>query len=152
LSERLHDEFQNPGNKILGLVELSVFWTKSRSISDMQHFSAGFASRRLWRLCAIGLITGLSGGALILCADTPTELRAPSVGTCYCHCTESQAQHSCVKICDAQRYARRQSTSRCAKPRLRLPVENRDAGPRFPHPGRAERADASTSNSFENVN
>jgi hypothetical protein len=79
-------------------------------------------------------------GSLLLSADTPTELRTATVGTCYCHCRESRAHRDCVKMCELPKYSARQWATTCAKPRLKWPVENRDAGPRFAHPGRNERA------------
>jgi|ERR1700722_2106072 len=78
-----------------------------------------------------------------LSADIPTELRTATVRTCYCHCAEARAHRDCVKMCETPKYAARRGARSCAKPRLKLPVENRDAGPRFPHPGRDERAQIS---------
>ena len=102
--------------------------------------------RRLSRAFAIGatslLACFLSGSVLLLLADTPSVLRSVSVGGCYCKCSEAGAHPGCVKICDRPKYVARQKLVKCAKPRLHLPAENRDAGPRFPHPGRAERASA----------
>jgi hypothetical protein len=95
---------------------------------------------------------GLGGVTLLACflavspnlsADTPTELRTATVQTCYCHCAEARAHRDCVKMCEMPKYAARRRALSCAKPRLKLPVENRDAGPRFPHPGRDERAQIS---------
>lgn len=43
-------------------------------------------------------------------------------------------------MCELPKYANRRWAVTCAKPRMKLPVENRDAGPRFEHPGRKERA------------
>lgn len=86
------------------------------------------------------LLMCILGSALILSADTPGELRAAAVGTCYCHCADAGAHRSCVKMCELPKYAARRWAVTCAKPRMKLPVENRDAGPRFEHPGRKERA------------
>ena len=86
------------------------------------------------------LLVCFLAGSLILSADTPTELRTATVATCYCRCAESSAHRSCVKMCETPKYAGRKWAKSCAKPRMKLPVENRDAGPRFPHPGRNERA------------
>jgi len=96
------------------------------------------------------------GCSLILSANTPPELRAAAVGTCYCHCADALAHRSCVKMCDSAKYAARAWANSCIKPMLRLPVENHDAGPRFPRLGRNERARVSepatdkTGNAAEN--
>jgi hypothetical protein len=89
------------------------------------------------------LLECILGCSLILSANAPTELRVAAVGTCYCHCAESRAHRNCVKMCDKPKHASRIGAGSCVKPRLRRPVENHDAGPRFPHLGRAERAQAS---------
>src|SRR6476646_9662912 len=89
------------------------------------------------------LLICLIGGSLSLSADTPGQLRAATVGTCYCRCAESRAHRNCVKMCETPRYSSRQWAKRCEKPRLHIPIENRDAGPRFEHPGRNERAQLS---------
>jgi hypothetical protein len=80
-------------------------------------------------------------GSFILSADTKTELRAATAATCYCHCAEAKAHRGCVKMCELPKYAAKRWATTCAKPRIKVPVENRDAGPRFPHPGRNERAE-----------
>jgi hypothetical protein len=89
--------------------------------------------------CASFLLCFLAG-SFVLSADTPGELKTAKVGTCYCRCAESGAHMACVKMCESPKYAARRWATTCAKPRMKLPVENRDAGPRFPHPGRDERA------------
>jgi hypothetical protein len=88
------------------------------------------------------LLACILGSALIVSADTPGELRAAAVSTCYCHCSDAGAHRACVKMCDSPKYAPRLWATTCVKPRMKLPVENRDAGPRFEHPGRNERAQA----------
>src|SRR5208282_5928103 len=96
-----------------------------------------------WRTLRVGaaaFLTCFLAGSLILSADTPAELRTATISTCYCHCAESSAHSGCVKMCESPKYVSGRWATRCAKPRLKLPVENRDAGPRFPHPGRNERA------------
>jgi len=90
----------------------------------------------------IFLVASFLLSGLILFADTPGELRAAAVGTCYCHCAEATAHRACVKMCESPKYTPRLWATTCAKPRMKLPVENRDAGPRFEHPGRNERAQA----------
>lgn len=84
----------------------------------------------------------LSGSLILLLADTPPVLRTAKVAGCYCKCSEAGAHPGCVKICDRPRFVGRQKFVKCAKPRVQLPAQNHDAGPRFPHPGRAERASA----------
>lgn len=92
------------------------------------------------RVGAACVILCLFGGSLILWADTP-GLHKPDVANCYCRCPESHGHGVCVKLCDTPRYAASHPwATRCVKPRLRRPVEEHDAGPRYPHPGRAERA------------
>ena len=78
--------------------------------------------------------------AISLLADTPALLRnAPAAG-CYCHCEESHRRAGCVKMCDSKKYAPRWWATICAKPHMQTPAEDSNAGPRFPHPGRAEHA------------
>lgn len=94
-----------------------------------------------WKLGAVCAILFLFGGSLIVSADTPTQLKKQRMGSCYCHCPETQGDGFCVKMCDSARYAATHAwATRCVKPRLQTPVEEHDAGPRYPHPGRAERA------------
>jgi hypothetical protein len=47
-------------------------------------------------------------------------------------------------MCEMPKYAAKRWATTCAKPRFKRPVENRDAGPRFEHPGRNERAQNAT--------
>jgi len=96
--------------------------------------------RRRLGLSAVFLFVCLLGRTFLLSADTPRELRTPEAATCYCHCSGSRAHRACVKICEIPKYASRPWAANCAKPRLRLPLEKRNAGPRFEHPGRSERA------------
>ena len=86
------------------------------------------------------LLMCILGSAMILSADTPGELRSATVGTCYCRCADAVAHRACVKMCETAKYSGRPWATKCAKPRMKLPAENRDAGPRFEHPGRNERA------------
>ena len=73
-------------------------------------------------------------------ADTPGLLSKIRVGGCYCHCAESNLSTGCVKMCDSKKYAPRWWAKTCAKPHMQTPANNSNAGPRFPHPGRAEHA------------
>lgn len=96
--------------------------------------------RRTLGLSAAAVLTCVLGGSLILSANTPGQLRSAAVSTCYCYCAGSHARRGCVKICQLPKYASRPWATTCAKPRLKLPIEERDAGPRYEHPGRSERA------------
>jgi hypothetical protein len=107
----------------------------------------------LWRTGAACLVLTLFGGSLIVWADTPSQLHKANVSTCYCRCPESHRHAFCVKMCDSPRYAASHPwATRCVKARLSRPVEEHDAGPRYPHPGRAERAQASESSSSQRSN
>jgi len=72
--------------------------------------------------------------------DTPALLRQVPAGGCYCHCAESNLRGGCVKMCDSKKHASRSWSRSCAKRHLNTPPRNSNAGPRFPHPGRAEHA------------
>jgi hypothetical protein len=78
--------------------------------------------------------------SLPVLADTTTLLKKVNAGGCYCHCEESHRRAGCVKMCDSKRIAPRWWTTTCAKPHMQSPAEDSNAGPRFPHPGRAEHA------------
>jgi hypothetical protein len=109
------------------------------------HILPGYlALPRTVSLGGLALFACFLAGSLIVSADTPTELRTATVGTCYCHCRESRAHRGCVKMCEMPKYRARRWATTCAKPRLKLPVEKRDVGPRFSHPGRNERAQLPT--------
>lgn len=136
-------QFQDPGNKFFSLSALSVFGEHYQQNLFMRPILLNRPHRRNVVLCTTSLLTCLIGGSLILSADTPGQLRAATVGTCYCRCAESRAHRSCVKMCEMPKYASRHWAKSCAKPRLHRPIENRDAGPRFEHPGRNERAQLS---------
>jgi hypothetical protein len=102
-------------------------------------FSKTFArARPLWRLVSLGIT--LLACAITLLADTPALLRRVPTGGCYCHCSESHRRGGCVKLCDAKRHASRWWATTCLKPHMHTPTDNSHAGPRFPHPGRAEHA------------
>src|SRR5580692_148443 len=106
----------------------------------MRILTGNQSTLRSFGVAAASLLISFLAGSLIVSADTPGELRTAKVGTCYCRCAESNANTSCVKMCESPKYAARRWATTCAKPRMKLPVENRDAGPRFEHPGRNERA------------
>jgi hypothetical protein len=87
-----------------------------------------------------------SGIVLLACsiplfADTSALLRRVTAGGCYCHCAEAHLKAGCVKLCDSKKYAQRAWATKCAKPHMQTPDKDSNAGPRFPHPGRAERAE-----------
>lgn len=105
---------------------------------------SGHSFRQVVGLGATTLVIAILGSALILSANTPAELRTARVGTCYCHCAGEHVHGGCVKICQMPEHASRPWVTTCAKPRLKIPIENRDAGPRYEHPGRNERARLST--------
>jgi hypothetical protein len=106
----------------------------------MQRFRNGtFLAHRLTsRLLGAGIF--VLACSLPLLADTPSLLRRVPAGSCYCHCAESKLHGGCVKMCDSKRYASRWRAARCAKPHMQSPARDSNAGPRFPHPGRAEHA------------
>lgn len=43
-------------------------------------------------------------------------------------------------MCDLPKYLSRWWATSCAKPRMKAPADNHGAGPRYPHPDRAEHA------------
>jgi len=94
--------------------------------------------RSLRKLCVLGTI--FLAFSVALFADTPSLLRSVPAAGCYCHCAESRVRGGCVKMCDSKRYASRWRATKCAKPHMRTPAANSNAGPRFPHPGRSEHA------------
>jgi len=91
----------------------------------------------VWFTFAAALIVA---SAIILRADTPGAIRSVPAGACYCTCSHSKTKSGCVKMCEMPRYASRWWATTCAKPRATSPPDNRGAGPRLPHPDRAERA------------
>jgi len=82
----------------------------------------------------------LLASALILRADTPGATRSVPAGGCYCNCVQSKTKSGCVKMCEIPKYASRWWAISCAKPHVSSPSQNKGAGPRLPHPDRAERA------------
>src|ERR1700722_2986122 len=59
---------------------------------------------------------------------------------CYCHCGMSKARGGCVKMCEMPKYASRWWATSCARPKSKVTKDATKVGPRFPRPGRAERA------------
>ncbi len=83
--------------------------------------------------CFLTLTTALS-------ADMPPPVQGFAVSRCYCRCAEGRARIGCVKMCEIKKYASRWWATKCSRPRTKRPSDSHDAGPRLPHPGRAERA------------
>jgi hypothetical protein len=79
----------------------------------------------------------LSGGAW---ADGAGVLLAHRDSACYCHCGMSKARGGCVKMCEMPKYASRWWATSCAIPKSKVTKDASKVGPRFPRPGRAERA------------
>ena len=82
----------------------------------------------------------LLASSLILRADAPGATRSIPAGGCYCNCAHSKTKLGCVKMCELPKYASRWWATTCAKPRASSPAQNNGAGPRLPHPDRAESA------------
>jgi hypothetical protein len=101
-------------------------------------FHTASSRSRIWK--SFSAIFAILACSMTLLADTPGLLRSIPSGGCYCHCAESQAKGGCVKMCDSKKYPSRWWAKTCAKPHMQTPADNSNAGPRFPHPGRAERA------------
>ena len=108
---------------------------------DMPGFRIGTFHDQRFPRWVLGLGICLLACKLPLLADTPSLLRRAPVGSCYCHCAESKASRGCVKMCESKRYANRWWATNCAKPHMHTPLHDSHAGPRFPHPGRAEHAE-----------
>lgn len=106
----------------------------------MRALRIGAYLRRKYSLRLLGSAICLLASALPLLANTPSLLRRVLMGGCYCHCAESQAG-GCIKMCESKKYAYRWWATSCAKPHMSTPRRDSHAGPRFPHPGRAEHAE-----------
>jgi hypothetical protein len=102
-----------------------------------------FYSRRIPRLAAwliVELIVLLAVATFSVWADTSGRVRQVNPGGCYCGCAQSKTSAGCGKLCELPKYATRWWAVTCAKPRINSPKENPGAGPRMPHPAKAERA------------
>ena len=97
-------------------------------------------NRRSLALACIFSGVSFLAGSLTLLADTPQQLRSIPAGGCYCHCAQSRTRADCVMMCDLPKYLSRWWATSCAKPRMKAPADNHGAGPRYPHPDRAEHA------------
>jgi len=131
--------FQDPGNRIFELPRLSVFLSALDRMTLMRGFIGKTILRQThWRACLLGFVFLFC--SLTLLADTPGLLRRVPAGGCFCRCEVSHLRGGCVKLCDSKRFASRWWAIKCVKPHMRRPLGNSNAGPRFPHPGRAEHA------------
>jgi len=100
-------------------------------------------SRKLRRFALwISFDLFLVGALLVFTAwaDTSSSLRHPQAAGCYCSCAQSKTSAGCAKMCELPKYASRWWAVTCHKPRSNSTVDNPGAGPRVPHPPRAERA------------
>ena len=94
----------------------------------------GFLSRS-----ALVALTFLVTSVSVL-ADTRYSLGSNSAGVCYCHCAMAKAHSGCAKMCESPRFASRWWATSCARPKSKVSKDATKVGPRFPRPGRAERA------------
>src|SRR6266436_5371720 len=106
---------------------------EARKNCFMRQFFSRSSSPRLlyWRLFGLGMV--LLVCSLTLLGDTRGILLSVPAGGCYCHCAESHLRAGCVKMCHAKKYVSRGGATTCAKPHMRSPADNPNAGPRFPH-------------------
>jgi hypothetical protein len=86
-------------------------------------------------IAATLLLLGVS-----LRADATKSLPKEPMPKCYCGCAVSHTRGGCVRMCELKKYAARWWATNCAKHRGNPPADTRGAGPRYPHPGRFERA------------
>jgi hypothetical protein len=103
-----------------------------------------FFSRRLPRL-ALWLIVEflvliIAATTFSVLADSSGRVREINTGGCYCGCAQSKTSAGCIKMCELPKYASRWWAVTCAKPHMNTPAEKSGAGPRLPHPAKAERA------------
>jgi len=119
--------------------DLSVFFCFRRKLSSMKRsFTRRLSRLALWLVVEfLVLIAAVSVSVL---ADTSGRLRQITPAGCYCGCAQSKTSAGCAKMCELPKYASRWWAVTCAKPHITTPTEKSGAGPRLPHPGRAERA------------
>ena len=96
--------------------------------------------RRIAIWLGLDLLLATALLAFTVWADSSAKVRQTEVQHCYCGCSASKTSAGCSKMCELPKYASRRWAVTCTKPRVAAPAENRDAGPRMPHPDRAERA------------
>ena len=101
-----------------------------------------FPSRRTRRFFLCGAISALICllATAQVSADTSGSFHRSTTGTCYCHCPVSRAHSGCAKMCEPAKYASRWWATSCVKPHRQTSGANSKAGPRLPHPDRAEHA------------
>jgi hypothetical protein len=92
----------------------------------------------LWLGLDLLVVAGVVGFSVW--ADSSPKVYQVPMQHCYCGCSASKTSAGCGKMCELPKYASRRWAVTCAKPRATTPTENPDAGPRFPRPGRSERA------------
>ena len=92
----------------------------------------------IWLLLDFCLAVGLF--AFTAWADDSARVTSPHVAGCYCGCAHGKTAVGCGKMCDLPKYTGKWWAVSCAKPRATTPSENPGAGPRMPHPAKAERA------------
>jgi len=119
--------------------DLSVFFCFRLKLRSMKpSFTRRLSRLALWLFVEfLVLIAALSVSVL---ADTSGRLRQITPAGCYCGCAQSKTSAGCAKMCELPKYASRWWAVTCAKPHITTPTEKSGAGPRLPHPGRAERA------------
>jgi hypothetical protein len=116
----------------------------------MRRFFLASDGRRSYfkKFLLLGIL--LPACSLALLANTPSLLQSVPSGGCYCHCAEARSKGGCIKMCDSKRNAGRWRVTTCVKPHMHTHTDNSNAGPRFPHPGRAEHAELTTAPSQSN--
>jgi len=126
-------------NKKLLAARTIGFFTERHNNPDMGIARLSHCRFSRWRSAL------LSASALLVAAsalaDTPGSLRGGiHASACACKCNEGRTRAGCSKLCDSARRTARWGANSCAKPRFRKPADSHGAGPRLPHPPRAERA------------
>jgi hypothetical protein len=124
---------------LFGNNDLSVFSCFRLKLSSMKpSFTRRLSRLALWLFVEfLVLIAAVSVSVL---ADSSGRLRQITPAGCYCGCAQSKTSAGCSKMCELPKYASRWWAVTCAKPHMTTPTEKSGAGPRLPHPGRAERA------------
>jgi hypothetical protein len=96
--------------------------------------------RRILLWIGLDLLFAVGFLGFTVWADSSAKVQAVPVQTCYCGCHSAKTAAGCGKMCELPKYASRRWAVTCAKPRVKPPQEDPNAGPRFPRPGRSERA------------
>ena len=117
---------------------LSVFFAFRLTLLPMSA-SSWLRLRRIALWLALELVFAAALLGFTAWADTSAQVhRIPTCG-CLCGCGMSKTAAGCSKMCDSPKYATHRWAVTCRKPRASSPAQS-DAGPRLPHPPRAERA------------